>query len=260
MVIDVLVAFMVSLVAGLIGSMVGIGGGIINAPYLSYLNYNPSQISSTSLIAVFFTSISSSYQYIRKGLTEKKIGMILAISSIPGTFIGVYISNSFTLNEFRYYFSLILMATSLYLLFRSKILGQEKKIPNFLQKENNWKYSRLLILVIFSFVAGTLSSSFGIGGGIIFVPCLIILLGFTMKKASATSQFALIFTSLSGLTLFIVDGKPDFYMGFILSIGSIIGGTLGSMLTGKMNSDLLLKIFSILLLIVSFKLIYDGSG
>ena len=72
MAIDVLVAFMVSLTAGLIGSMVGIGGGIINAPYLSYLNYNPSQISSTSLIAVFFTSISSSYQYIREKVDRKK--------------------------------------------------------------------------------------------------------------------------------------------------------------------------------------------
>ena len=81
-----------------------------------------------------------------------------------------------------------------------------------------------------------------------------------MKTASATSQFALIFTSLSGLALFIMDGKPIYYMGFILSIGSIIGGTVGSMLTGKLNSNLLLKIFSILLLIVSFKLIYDGSG
>ena len=154
MVIDVLVAFMVSLAAGLIGSMVGIGGGIINAPYLSYLNYTPSQISSTSLIAVFFTSISSSYQYIRKGLTEKKIGMILAFSSIPGTFIGVYISNSFTLNEFRYYFALILMATSLYLLFRSKILAKKKKYRIFYKKATIGNHSRLLILVIFSFVAG----------------------------------------------------------------------------------------------------------
>ena len=153
MVIDVLVAFVVSLAAGLIGSMVGIGGGIINAPYLSYLNYTPSQISSTSLIAVFFTSISSSYQYIRKGLTEKKIGMILAFSSIPGTFIGVYISNSFTLNEFRYYFALILMATSLYLLFRSKILGQEKKIPNLLLKGNYWKSSKIIDLSYF-FIRG----------------------------------------------------------------------------------------------------------
>ena len=59
MLTDVLIAFGISLAAGLIGSMVGIGGGIINAPYLSYLNYIPSQISSTSLIAVFFTSISS---------------------------------------------------------------------------------------------------------------------------------------------------------------------------------------------------------
>ncbi len=133
MLTDVLIAFGVSLAAGLIGSMIGIGGGIINAPYLSYLNYTPSQISSTSLIAVFFTSISSSFQYVRKGLTNKKIGMILAISSIPGTFVGVYISNYFTLSEFRFYFAFILIATSLYLLFRSKILGQEKRIADLSQ-------------------------------------------------------------------------------------------------------------------------------
>jgi uncharacterized protein len=260
MLIDVLIAFMVSLVAGLIGSMVGIGGGIINAPYLSFLNYSPSQISSTSLIAVFFTSISSSYHYIRKGLTEKKIGMILAFSSIPGTFIGVYLSNYFTLSEYRFYFALVLITTSVYLLFRSKILGQEKRIPYLSYNDNHLNSTRLLILVIFSLLAGTLSSSFGIGGGIIFVPCLIILLGYNMKKASTTSQFALIFTSLSGLTLFVIDGKPDYYMGLILSVGSIIGGTAGSMLTGRMKSDLLLKMFSIILLVVSIKLIYDGLG
>ena len=260
MLTDILIAFGVSLAAGLIGSMVGIGGGIINAPYLSFLNYVPSQISSTSLIAVFFTSISSSFQYVRKGLSDKKIAVILAFSSIPGTFIGVYISNYFTLSEFRFYFALILIATSLYLLFRSKILGQEKRIHYLSDKHKYLEPWRLLILVIFSFLAGTLSSSFGIGGGIIFVPCLIIILGFNMKTASATSQFALIFTSLAGLTLFIIDGKPDYYMGLILSVGSIIGGTIGSMLTGRMKSALLLKIFSVLLLVVSLKMIYDGFG
>lgn len=258
MLTDVLIAFGVSIAAGLIGSMVGIGGGIINAPYLSYLNYIPSQISSTSLIAVFFTSLSSSFQYIRKGLTEKKIAVILAFSSIPGTFIGVYISNYFTLSEFRFYFALILIATSLYLLFRSKILGQEKRILDLSGKHQFLDPIRLSILVIFSLLAGTLSSSFGIGGGIIFVPCLIIILGFNMKTASATSQFALMFTSIAGLTLFVIEGKPDYYMGLILSVGSIIGGTMGSMLTGRMKSDVLLRIFSIILLVVSLKLIYDG--
>ena len=260
MLTDVLIAFGVSLAAGLIGSMVGIGGGIINAPYLSYLNYIPSQISSTSLIAVFFTSISSSFQYVRKGLTEKKIAVILAFSSIPGTFVGVYISNYFTLSEFRFYFALILIATARYLLFRSKILGQEKRILDLSDKHQYFEPRKLFILVIFSILAGTLSSSFGIGGGIIFVPCLIIILGFNMKTASATSQFALMFTSLAGLTLFVIDGKPDYYMGLILSLGSIIGGIIGSMLTGRMKSHLLLKIFSIILLVVSLNLIYEGLG
>ena len=134
----------------------------------------------------------------------------------------------------------------------------ESRLANELEKYNIGPHNGLILY--FSFLAGTVSSTFGIGGGIIFVPCLIILLGFSMKEASATSQFALIFTSLSGLTLFIIDGKPNYSMGFILSVGSVIGGTIGSMLTRRMNSDLLLKIFSLILLVVSLKLIIDGSG
>ena len=109
---DLFLGFFISLFAGMIGSMVGVGGGIINGPFLSFLNYLPSQISATSLIAVFSTSISSSIQYMRKGLIVKKVGIILAVSSIPGTVIGVYIANNFSIEQFRYLFAVILPTTS----------------------------------------------------------------------------------------------------------------------------------------------------
>src|SRR5690348_18157655 len=102
MVIEFLLGFFISLFAGIIGSMVGIGGGIVITPFLSYFNYFPSQISSTSLIAVFSTSLSSSFFYYRKKLLSKKIGLILSVSSIPGTYFGVIISKLFSLSEFRF--------------------------------------------------------------------------------------------------------------------------------------------------------------
>ena len=116
---------------------------------------------------------------------------------------------------------------------------------------------KLFLLVIFCLIAGILSSSFGIGGGIIFVPVLIILLGFNMKQAAATSQFALFFTSLSGLLLYSYYGYPNYPMGFSLSIGSLIGGTIGSKLSSKISSNSLKIIFSLVLIIISIKLFYD---
>jgi uncharacterized protein len=262
MVIEFLLGFFISLFAGIIGSMVGIGGGIVITPFLSYFNYLPSQISSTSLMAVFSTSLSSSFFYYRKKLLSKKIGLILSVSSIPGTYFGVIISKLFSLSEFRFYFAFILIATSLYLILKSKLKNKNHfNSTNYHQvivNKNDISLIKLLFIVISSFFAGILSSSFGIGGGIIFVPSLIILLGFDMNQAAATSQFALLFTSLSGLLIYIYYGFPDYFIGIVLSIGSLIGGSIGAKISPIVPSNILLKIFSAVLIIVSIKLLFDG--
>jgi uncharacterized membrane protein YfcA len=257
--IEIYFGFFVSLLAGFIGSMVGVGGGIINGPFLSFLNYPPPQISATSLIAVFFTSLSSSIQFFRKRLIKNKIGSILAASAIPGTIIGVYISNYFTIEQFRFSFAIILLCTATYLMLRHKLFAIQNSESNANTELTFASHIRLIFLISLSFLAGIVSSSFGVGGGIIFVPCLIIIMRFSIKNSSATSQFALLFTSFSGLLLFILQGKPDYQMGLILSIGSIIGGTLGGFLATRIDSSLLLRIFSGLLIVVSLKLIYDAT-
>lgn len=258
---ELFIAFFVSLFAGMIGSMVGVGGGIINGPFLSFLNYNPSQISATSLIAVFSTSISSSIQFMRKALVVKKVGAILALSSIPGTVIGVYVANSFSIEQFRYLFAVILLCTATYLLIRQRLYATDNSRSETISNSEYLHIEKIrwLVLITLSFIAGIISSSFGVGGGIIFVPCLIILMKFSVKFSTATSQFALIFTSLSGLVIFVLQGRPDYQMGLILSIGGIIGGTIGSLLSMRINSSTILKIFSGLLVVVSLKLIYDGT-
>jgi len=257
--IEIFFGFFLAIIASIMGSMVGIGGGIVISPFLSYLNYTPSQISSTSLMGVLSTSISSSISYYKKKLISNKIGIIISFSSIPGAFIGVFISKLFSLSEFKLYFAIILIATSLYLILKSRI-NHYKLSKVEIDFDRNWfsiQPIKLFLLVIFCLIAGILSSSFGIGGGIIFVPVLIILLGFNMKQAAATSQFALFFTSLSGLLLYSYYGYPNYPMGFSLSIGSLIGGTIGSKLSSKISSNSLKIIFSLVLIIISIKLFYD---
>ena len=257
--IEIIFGFLLAVIAGIMGSMVGIGGGVVISPFLSYLNYIPSQISSTSLIGVLSTSISSSILNYKKKLISNKVGIVISFSSIPGAFIGVFISKTFSLSEFRIYFAFILIATSLYLILKSRINNYKlsKMDIDFDRDWYNIQPIKLFLLIIFCLFAGILSSSFGIGGGIIFVPVLIILLGFNMKQAAATSQFALFFTSLSGLLLYIYYGYPNYLMGVSLSIGSLIGGTIGTKLSSKISSNNLKIIFSVVLIIISIKLFYD---
>lgn len=260
MLFEILSGFFISIFAGIIGSMVGIGGGIIISPFLSYFNYLPSQISSTSLMSVFSTSLSSSFFYYRKKLISNKMGLILSVSSIPGTYFGVIISKLFSLSEFKFYFAFILIGTSFYLVLKSRLKNDNILFPTceILVSKSGISYFKLFLIIISSFFAGILSSSFGIGGGIIFVPSLIILFGLNMNQAAATSQFALLFTSLSGLAIYIYYGYPDYSMGLILSIGSLIGGSIGSKISPNISSNILQKIFSIVIIIVSIKLLYDG--
>ncbi len=258
--LEFLLGFSISIMAGIIGSMIGIGGGIVISPFLSYYNYLPSQISSTSLMSVFSTSISASVIYHKKKITSRKIGLILATSSIPGTYIGVLLSKMFSLSEFKIYFAGILIATSVYLILKLKNKNKNpQKDSIFKDSKINFSWS-LLLLIISSFFAGILSSSFGIGGGIVFVPSLMIFFGFDMVHAAATSQFALMFTSLSGLIFYIYYGLPEYYIGFVLSFGSICGGIIGSKISTKFHSNKLQKMFAIVLIIVSIKLLYDEFG
>lgn len=184
----------------------------------------------------------------------------MAIFSIPGTIIGVHISNNFSMEQFRYLLGAILLGTAIYLLVRQKLYTNDgskfdsNSNPGHLPLGN----LRITFLVTLSFIAGIISSSFGVGGGIIFVPSLIMLMNFSVKSSTATSQFALIFTSFSGLILFVMQGTPDYQMGIILSIGGIIGGIIGSQLSMRVKPSFILNMFTALLVIVSLKLIYDG--
>src|SRR3954463_5404281 len=159
--IEIFFGFLLAIIASIIGSMVGIGGGIVISPFLSYLNYTPSQISSTSLMGVLSTSISSSISYYKKKLISNKIGIIISFSSIPGAFIGVFISKLFSLSEFKLYFAFILIATSLYLILKSRIKNYKPSSLDIDFDRRKW-YNvhsvKLFLLVTSCLFAGILSS------------------------------------------------------------------------------------------------------
>ena len=237
----------IGIVAGILGSLIGIGGGILISPALSLLGLAPSQVASTSLIAVSSTSISSTIAYARLRKIQYSIGLKLAIFSAPGAISGALISASISHLHFRLLFVLLLLATGLYLLFRNSVLRQRK-----FDSEPVW----IKVLFYFgAFVAGLVSSIFGIGGGIIFVPLLVIIIRMNMSSAVPTSQLALMSTALVGTITHIIIGNPEYIYALLLSIGSFIGAQIGAKISARFNDSTLRYIFALLLMAVSIRFV-----
>ncbi|MDW3621450.1 MAG: sulfite exporter TauE/SafE family protein, partial [Nitrososphaeraceae archaeon] len=83
---------LVGLIAGILGSMIGVGGGIIISPVLTFLGLSPPQVASTSLFAVSSTSISSTLAYSKSKKIQYLLGIKMALLSIPGAIIGSFFS------------------------------------------------------------------------------------------------------------------------------------------------------------------------
>lgn len=235
--------------SGIIGSLIGVGGGIVMTPVLTYMGFSPALIASSSLIAVFATSLSSTLTYVRKKYINYRLGLQLALPAIPGSIIGGFFSNFVSLDYFKIYFAILLTSVGLYIFFKNQIINKTlHRTP---------KPLFYLILIFGTFGAGVISSFFGIGGGIIFVPILVIIYKLKMINASPTAQFTLLISTITGLLTHIILEHPDYSYGITLALGAFFGAQLGSRSIHLINENILNKILSFSLITVAINLIID---
>ena len=128
------------------------------------------------------------------------------------------------------------------------------------EKPYNLKNSMMVFAAAASFFAGVISSLFGIGGGVVFVPLMVIGIGISMRKSAPTSQLVLIFASLSGLIVHSLLGHPDFTQAMLLSVGAFAGGLLGARLSLDIKEIKLKILVTIVLMVAAVKLVIDSMG
>lgn len=236
--------------AGIIGSMIGLGGGFVVVPILTFFGFSPQLAASDSLFAAFSNAVASTASYAKQKRIEYSLGLKLGLLSIPGTILGAYISDEITSSLFKILFGIVILASSLY------IFSQRKMEP----KTYNLSKQVMVLAIGASFFAGIISSLFGIGGGVVFVPLMVIVIGLSMKMAAPTSQFVLLFASASGMITHALLGHPDFYQALFLSIGAFVGGLAGSKLSLQVEEKKLRIIVTVVLVITAIKLFADSLG
>jgi uncharacterized protein len=235
-------------VAGLLGSIIGLGGGIIIVPVLTFMGFPPTVAASNSLFAAFSNAVSSSLSYAKQKRIEYSIGLKLGLFSIPGSIFGALVSAEITPSLFKILFGIILISASIYIFSKRKI------------ETKNANISKQVMVLSFgaSFFAGIISGLFGIGGGIIFVPLMVILMGLTMKNAAPTSQFILLFAALAGLVTHTLLGHPDFYHALLLASGAFVGGLIGARLSLEIKESWLKLLIMAAMILASVKLFIDS--
>src|SRR5207249_5069210 len=182
---EVVVILLVSVLAGFIGAMFGLGGGILIIPFLTLVEGVPVPLAvGASIVSVVATSSSSAATYVRDRLTNSRIGMFLEIGgvagAIPGAFVSVFLPAAalFILFGMLLLYATTVMIRSRRLDFPSKVLpdrtatllglgGQyEEHTKNTVVK---YEVTRTPVTLFVAYFAGIVSGLLGVGGGIIYV-------------------------------------------------------------------------------------------
>lgn len=251
MIESIFLTFAIGISAGIVGSMLGLGGGIIVSPILTLSGLLPSQVSLTSLLAVASTGASSTLSYSLKKRINYVIGIRISAFAVPLAVLGALVSSNLNPNDFRLYFAVMLISVSLYLLIRRPVTEKSHT-----RKERGHLLSNVLFYCGSS-AAGFISSLFGIGGGIIFVPLLFAVKKLSMQESVATSQLSILITAVAGILTHSVLFQPDYLLAGSISLGAIIGAQIGSSIAIRISERLLTMIFSFSLIIISLKLVFD---
>ena len=276
----ILYYMVIGAVAGTLGSMVGLGGGIIMVPALTILlGVDIKNAISASLISLVATSVMSVSVFAKKKVVHFKLGLILVSTTIVGSFVGSYIGVYLEPRILMILFaSLMILASAM--LFRnlkrrtvdvSYEPAEGEGVESFLyitgtfRSETSggmefFKVKRVPLNIILSTFAGCISGLLGVGGGIIQVPMMHLVGGVPIKIASATSSFMIGFTGLAGAIVYFIYDQFNLVMTSALIIGIICGSYLGSKIALKVNSKFLIVVLLVILLYTSFRMFSKVTG
>jgi uncharacterized membrane protein YfcA len=263
------------LVAGLLGSMLGVGGGVIIVPILTLALHLPIHVAlGSSLVAIVANSCTAAGIYTKAKLTNVKLGLFLETATIPGAIIGGLAAAVIAPSILSALFGLILLYVAYTMVLRRHLMSEDvlsadnsvapDNTPNSLSSSlaNSYYDQNLGKVVTYKvnhvpaglgagFFAGVLSSLLGIGGGVIKVPVMNLVMGLPMKAAIATSAFMIAITATVGALIYHYHGYIYPFIVAPLVIGIIIGARLGVELTQRARGILLRRIFGVLLFLVA---------
>ena len=250
---DIAVLVVAGAAIGTISSMIGVGGGILMVPLLSFFFVATTQEAvGTSLAAVVVTSLFSSLRYGRQGVIDYALAGWMAPSVIAGAWLGAWLTTQISSDGLALAFGLLLMYPALMMVSgrEPKEIAQWFRLPN--QDRGPVK------VVAIGAVAGIASGFFGVGSGILMVPAMAVFLGVDMLHAVATSLLVMGPSALVASVQHFFLNNLHFELMLPLAAGIVVGAQLGPRLAMAMPRRRLRQAFGIVLAYAGANMVWKG--
>jgi hypothetical protein len=238
-----LIAILIGLAVGILVGFLGIGGGIVLVPALTLLlGFSQQVAQGTSLFMQLPPlGLGALLLYWRRGMVDRWAGAACALGIFLGGYFGSRVAISVSSRELQGLFGAFLLAAA-----ASLWREPHKKGLASIEPEGR---ARLALVFTVACGVGVLSGLFGVGGGILLVPLLVVVLGFEQHVAQGTSLVALV--PPTGLLAFLNyerAGLVQWNVGLLIMPGIFLGGLIGSRLAVRFAPREMRRIFAVLLL------------
>lgn len=239
----------VGLLAGVLGAILGLGGGVVVVPALEFvlpLFGHPIRIQEAvaiSQIGVLAVGVSGAAAYLQRGLVRARIGYLLSpytvVGGALGSLLGLYLPAPYV----ALVFSALLLYSAYNLLRGMKRVEEERDTHS------------PLVAPAMTF-AGVMSGLLGIGGGTVQVPVMNLLAGIPIREAIATSTFIMGLTAVGNALVYHAGGLLDVRLAGTVALGVLIGARVGAGLQQRIPAAQLKLFFSVLLILTALQLLY----
>jgi uncharacterized membrane protein YfcA len=225
--------------AGLLGALTGIGGGILLSPILAlHFGIPIRQAIGTSLVAVITTSAASSSVHLQRHTTDIRLGMTLELATALGAAVTAYLVGYFNRNWLEGIFAGFLLYSSITILWRGgKVKNEELPAQNGGETViPPYEPQRYPLGLAASLLAGGLSGLLGIGGGPIKVPVMYLFMNVPLMVATATSNFMIGVTAAASAIVYYRRGDILVELAAPLAVGVFLGSLLGARLAPRIQT------------------------
>jgi uncharacterized membrane protein YfcA len=265
---------LISVAAGALGSLVGLGGGVLIVPVLvRFYDIDIRLAIGASIVSVIATSSGAAAAYVRDEMTNLRAGMFLEIATVTGAVTGGYLT---TLLPARFLYILfgVVLAYSALATYRHRhaaalLSHSDDRLANYFNlhghyrddaehRDYDYKVKNTWIGLAMMYVAGMVSALLGIGSGALKVPAMDLAMHLPMKVSTATSNFMIGVTAAASAGMYFARGQIDPLIAAPVAIGVLAGSMLGARYLGRATNKLIRMIFVVVLLVIALEMLQRG--
>jgi uncharacterized membrane protein YfcA len=263
-----------SIVAGLLGSLLGLGGGILIIPFLTLgLGIDIRYAIGASIVSVIATSSGAAASYVRERLANLRVAMVLELATTTGALTGAYFAGRIQTRWLYLIFGTVMAYSSL-MMFR-KVRHDASAVPRrapwadrlrlhssyfdeSLGREVQYRVAGTRIGLGLMYFAGAISGLLGIGSGALKVPAMDLAMGLPMKVSAATSNFMIGVTAAASAGVYFTRGDIDPFVAAPVALGVLLGAATGARWLGRLQSSTVRAVFVVVLIWVSVQMLARG--